>query len=220
VDFYKNMRVKGVRFNFQNPSQCKHGPNMFTSVSTLLQRIHNLLPFTMSYVQSLDSKAQLEYDMFTRLEQAAGSQNMSFRRNITNGDTIDLFINDVPIQAKFRSLPARKCKIFDINLQKGAGRLTQKGKGFVAHLRQPYHINDPFKCVIIELGGDSGCPTKYHNQFCIIPKSVLVNRGYLTSDVNKGKHKMCVCPPDYNGKHWSKQYWNRWDLLDSTIKTN
>ena len=36
---------------------------------------------------------------------------------------------------------------------------------------------------------------------------MLIERGILQSSICKGKGSLCICPPDYDKLHWSKQFW-------------
>ena len=94
------------------------------------------------------------------------------------------------------------------------------GKCACQNYKQSYNITDPFEYAIIELGGNRESDnledkTKYHNQFCIIPKSELINQGILRNDelndkgeiLCKGKESIYICPSDYEKDHWCKQYW-------------
>jgi len=135
------------------------------------------------------------------LDQVCKQHNLVWKRNPTNGDTIDGWIDEIPIQAKFCSKNfAIKVKTYPITTQKSAGIHYQN-----------YHVNDPFSYIIVEVGGTHDEPDKYRGQFCVIPKSTLVEQGVLESETCLGKHCMYICPPDYVREHWSKKYWNNWD---------
>jgi len=53
----------------------------------------------------------------------------------------------------------------------------------------------------------------YLDNFCIIPSSVLINKGILKTSEQKGKLGLSICPPDYEKDHWSKEYWNNFSQL-------
>jgi len=71
-----------------------------------------------------------------------------------------------------------------------------------------YCANDPFEYLVSEVGGTKEEPTKYHGQFCFIPKTTLIEWNVLRTSTHKGKNSICICPPDYHDdKHWSKKFW-------------
>jgi hypothetical protein len=90
---------------------------------------------------------------------------------------------------------------YKINISKSNGIF--KGK----ILKKPYHADDEFHYLIVEIGGKKDNLEKYHNYFCVIPKSVLIERKHLTVGNKMGKMSVMICPPDYPKDHWSKQYW-------------
>jgi hypothetical protein len=144
-----------------------------------------------------------------RLESACKGQNMSFRRNDTNSDTIDLFINDIPGQAKYCGTSNTT---FSVTTAKSAGILNGK------QVFRPYAASDPFEFLIVEVGGRKDHIDKYHGSFCIIPKSALIIKEILPSPTTCGRVCTGVCAPDYHKDHWTKQYWNRFDLLQNHLK--
>ena len=86
-------------------------------------------------------------------------------------------------------------------MHKISGHLNTK------QLEVPYTIDD-FDYMVVELGGVVGDESKYKNNFCILPKSILIEQRILKSDTCPGKYSFCVCPPDYKRSHWSKSFWN------------
>ena len=145
--------------------------------------------------------------MLARLEQFCIDKNLTFRRHTTSGDTIDCFINNAAIQTKFCSLNVVNGCTYLINTSKGATTIDG------CRRTQSYHVNDPFKFLIVEIGGTRESPSKYIGQFCILPKDELVSRNILASLEYRGKKGISICPPDYIKPHWSKTHWNNTSLL-------
>ena len=54
---------------------------------------------------------------------------------------------------------------------------------------------------------------KVPDKFCVIPKSVLVEKGYVKTDHQLGHEFLSVLAPDSTGEHWTKVYWNNFDVF-------
>jgi hypothetical protein len=143
-----------------------------------------------------------EYNCTLRLEDWCKPRSHTYRRNITNGNTIDVFINDIPIQVKYRSINKLRQLTYEIHIVKSTGIFNDD------KIKMNYTINDPFEYLVSEVGGTIEEPTKYQGQFCFIPKSELIKRSVLRTSTHKGQDSIFICPPDYyNNKHWSKKFW-------------
>ena len=98
----------------------------------------------------------------------------------------------------------------------------KKSSGFIGekHIYSSYAYGE-FDFLIAEIGGTRFSeddtiikePDKYLNNFMIIPAAVLKERGFLNENGIGGKVDVCICPPDYKNSHWTKQYWNNFDVL-------
>jgi len=198
IEFAGNIINKYRRFNFLNLA-----PGMYIEPQHLVWAIKQLLPLAADYNEVEDIKSSnilLEVNMLQRLERFYESEKLRFRRHTTSSDSIDCFINDLPIQTKFRSSNKADGYTFMIHTVKGS-------------VKKSYHVNDPFNFIIVELGGSPNQPEKYLGQFCIIPKDELHNQKILAFDDYIGKQAMSICPPDYKNGHWSKPYWGKVSLL-------
>ena len=208
LQFVKNIKTKGLTLAFLS-GKSKYETIMYRDEESFTKRLIELIPESIDYILDLHITGMMEHKMFQRLESFCLSYNSTFKRNNTDSTDVDLFINKIPCQAKYCSLNVKAGFIYSININKHLGDKKQ----------QPYNINDSFEFVIIEIGGirseNDYDKTKYHNHFCIIPKSELIIQRILRNDnldengemICKGKMRMCICPPDYPKDHWSKKYW-------------
>jgi hypothetical protein len=96
---------------------------------------------------------------------------------------------------------------FRTSSQKCSGSI----RGRIVHV--PYASDEAFDFVIFEGGGTKDAPDKYLGQFCIIPKSVLAERGVLSAESIPGRVGFAIVVPDGPDSHWSKPYWNAWGPL-------
>ncbi len=200
VDFSKNIMHSALPFN---NTTSKYKDIMFIDEKDFLKRIIELIPLSIDYSGFISSESVMkEYNSALRLEDWCKVKGYRYRRNITNGTTIDLYINDISIQAKYRTLNVSGQYTYQINITKSAGLFHSK------RIKMSCTIDEPFEYLMIEVGGIEKEPTKYNGQFCFIPKSVLIERKVLRTSTHKGRTSICVCPPDYHDEtHWSKKYW-------------
>jgi hypothetical protein len=191
--------------------QCRHRDSMFTDEKAFVRRIATLLPSAAAMTFGKCASHQKEFAMTGRFAKFCVNHDLSFRPNDTAGNTVDGFVGDIPVQLKYRGKHCANQSTYHVGTKKQAGRL--KGKS----IARPYDESDPFDFIIVELGGDDEHPTKWHGQFCIIPKAELVRQKILRNATCDGKVTMSICPPDYSLKRqWSKRFWNAVDLLKPT----
>jgi len=205
LEFAKNITNTKLTLTFNYPDAINRDI-MYTDEKEFLEKIVELIPKSENYSGFISSESIMkEYNCALRLEDWCKIHGRKYRRNITNGTngtTIDLFIDDIPIQAKYRSINKGKASTYEIHITKCAGTLNGK------KIPMNYEVSDPFEYLVVEAGGTEEEPTKYHGQFCFIPKSELIKRKVLRSSTNKGQNSIMICPPDYhNNKHWSKKFW-------------
>lgn len=146
-----------------------------------------------------------EYQMTERFIKKCLEYNLQFNKNVSNFDAIDGKINDKNIQLKFSSIIGSKGGYtYYIHSMKCAGH-TGKIQTYV-----PYDEDDKIDLIIVEIDNKKN---KYLNNFCIIPKEELIKQKIIKTSNEEGKKQFCICIPEYEKSHWSKKYWNRFDLL-------
>jgi hypothetical protein len=103
LEFAKNIIPETLGLVFNCPTS-KYKDIMFTDEKEFLKRIIELISKSIDYSGFLSSETvTIEYNSSLRLEDWCKPRGHNYRRNITNGTTIDVFINDIPIQAKYVS---------------------------------------------------------------------------------------------------------------------
>lgn len=109
-----------------------------------------------------------ESESLDRLNNYCKLNNYSYKRNNTNGDVIDCFINDYKIQHK--SCSPEKGNYYSCPIKKGNGN----GK-------QPYSDKDDIDFFIFEI-----VDKKHQNNFFIISKKKLIEKGFIKTENQKG----------------------------------
>jgi hypothetical protein len=178
--------------------------DMFCDEGECMGRVAEMLRSTLIVTDIRDhltGTQLIEYDSLERLATLCTAYDHIFTRNTTNSTTVDGFIDDTPIQCKYRNLSQGSSVVFRITCHKSCGTIDGR------RISQPYSITDDFEYLVVELGGTLSEPEKYQGQFCIIPKDILVQEGILKTDTQPGRMAITICPPDYTKPHWSKTYW-------------
>ena len=64
---------------------------------------------------------------------------------------------------------------------------------------------------------------QFHNNFMIIPRSVMIKQEIFASDISRGSQSFSIRDPLYEGDHWSIPYWNKipdeWVIPPKFVKT-
>lgn len=205
LDFAKNIKVKKLSLPFGS-MKSKYENIMFTDIKKFINKLIDLIPFSSQYNIISDSISK-EKESLENLENYCKKNNLTFERNNTNGNTIDGIINNLSFQSKFVSFNKKNQITYIIDSQKSSGRLNGKS------IKKNYEEND-FDIMIIEIGGTQKDPDKCKNNFCFIPKNILIEQNILKTNTSKGKKAFYICPPDYNKIHWSKKYWNNISIFE------
>jgi hypothetical protein len=202
LDFAGNINVKRLSLVY-NYNKSKYSNIMYKTKEEFIRKILELIPLSQciqNIVDLLTETQKKEFYMKERLKEKCKSLNLLYRDNTHNHNTIDCYINNIPIQLKYASLNQNYRNTIQVTMRKSFGRL--KGQC----VKQSYHINDEFNFIIIELDN-------YHNQFCILPKKELANKKCISTNDIIGSGMCYVMPPDIKIKHWTKIYWENWNLL-------
>lgn len=201
IEFAGNFKEQNPCFTF-NCTDSKYKDIMFTDknifIKTIIANINDSVT-NLKIEDQLTECQKKEYFMRQRLKLFCENHDMSYRDNITNSNTIDCYINDIPIQLKYTGSKPKNTKVYLIRCHKTAGIIDKKC------IPKPYHINDGFEYIIVEL-------YTYHNQFCILPKKELHKLGTIADNNGQKGHKSTtISPPDYERKHWTLPFWNNWN---------
>jgi len=204
VMFYRDIKhLQMVKLNYTPHG--KYKDFLYTDVELFTVKLTELIPLS-STINTMASTHKKEYESLNRLAVFCKDNQLSYKRNESNGDAVDGFINNYTFQAKFRSVNEKKSETYVISCCKSAGYIGKKRIG------KPYEIGD-FDFLVVELGGTTTEPDKYKGSFFIIPTQALIERGIMKTDTCAGKRCFCICPPDYVKPHWSKPFWDNTEVI-------
>jgi hypothetical protein len=176
---------------------------MYDNLEIFKSKLTEYIPLSATE-NSLYKTMKKEHESLQRLLRECEKRGLDFRRNITNGNATDGYINDFKIQGKYRSKWDYTRPT--IQIKKFGG--TFNGK----KLKSAYEEKD-FQYLVIEIGGPVDDPEKYHGYFCIIPMEILLERGAIRTETCDGKLDLNIQPPDYPHNHWTKPYWNNFSVF-------
>ena len=206
LEFSGNIKVKRLSLSYDY-KKSKYQNIMFTNIEKFTSKLIELIPQSCNTDNSSTLSIDKEQISLLRLKKICDNNNLKYEKNKTNGDTIDCFINNFKIQAKFVSTNCKNTATYNVTSNKSCGRL--KGK----QIKRNYEEND-FDMIIVEVGGIKDNENKYINNFCFIPKDILIEQNILKTTTCKGKKSFSVCQPDYEREHWSKKYWNNISVFE------
>jgi hypothetical protein len=201
-----NVKCLKLTFGYQFS---KYKNKLFQSKEDFTEYLVSKIPFSTS-INNISKNILDEKESFQRLEVYCKNNNITYVRNSTNGNSIDVFLNGLRCQAKYASLNTSESNNYRIGNVKNCGRILDNGKTRI--IKRPYHKDD-FDIFIVNLGGTTKEPDKYKNDFMFIPMKDLDELGIMKNDTVDGKVTFQVCPPDYKKAHWSKKYWNNSSCL-------
>ena len=135
-----------------------------------------------------------ENKMMKELEEKCKENNLSFESCNTSDSPIDVYINEKKVQCKYSSQIINN--LYDFKLKHIIDNIAD----------QPYSKNDVDLFIFKHEKEES---------FYIIPQKVLLHFDYLTTEKIKGKIRINLAPSLYKEYHWTKQFINRFDLINN-----
>ena len=138
-----------------------------------------------------------EHKMIKELEKKCIEKGLFFEPHTSADSPIDVIINGKKVQCKYSS--ELNYNLYKFNLQH---IIDNK-------ISQPYSENDVDLFIFKHQKEDS---------FYIIPENVLLHFGYLKTDEISGKLGINLAPSLYEEDHWTKQFIDRFDLIDNEYK--
>ena len=149
---------------------------------------------------SLSPACAVEYQSLQRLEKICGERKLQFQTRKNNWTRVDFKIERFTIQCK--ASHAKTDNFFHFTIEK-----WQKS----TQCKVPYHADDPIDFFIFNM-----ITVDDPNRFYIIPKNILVRRGYLTSSASVGKAAINLPMKDYEPDHWSKEFLDNYPLFTNS----
>lgn len=176
------------------------------NIQEFKKRLIDQIPLSTTEIYFSESTKK-DLDSMEKVRIFCMEKGLEFKRNITNGDAVDAFINGHRIQVKYRA--SNGDFVVKVNLKKGSGFIKKKP---IARC----YDEDDFDFLIILIGnfGDEiKGDENYKGKFCIIPSEELKKQKILRTEEHDGKITMYLYPPNTLIDHWTKPYWNNIDLL-------
>lgn len=202
VEFAKNITVKRLRLDFDYKFS-KYNDIMMTNesdfINTIIKKLKNSIDF-ISIEEQLSETGKKEYKMIQNFKKFCIKNNLEYTTNNTNTNSIDGYINKIPVQLKYATFNQKNRKTIQITVRKSGGSLNGK------RIKIPYHVNDGFKLLIIQLSNSD-------YDFCIIPIEKLKEIGCISGDNKVGTGICYISPVDYGKPHWSIIYWNNLEKI-------
>ena len=182
----------------------------FTEEKLFVDKLVQLLPDSCNFIRDVGKTTECELESLTRLEETCKNNNSTYRKNDTNGNAIDCFINGIPCQAKCTSQRKSPHK-FQTNFHKSAG--TVNGN----QISKPYSVDDGFDFLIVEVKDKENENTTSPNlpNFYIIPKQDLVKKKILSTSTEPGRFSLSVACPKTTKPHWTTPFLNKFDVFVS-----
>jgi len=202
LEFAGNINVKRLALFFNN-NKSKYKNIMFRSEEDFINNIIKKLSLSTNVknlTETFTESQKKEYHMRQRLKEKCIKLNLLYKDNDVNHNTVDCYINNIPIQLKYASINQTHRKTIAITMRKSCGRIGLR------NVKQSYNIDDTFEFIIIEIENAL-------SNFCIIPKQELANKKCISTDDTIGSGICYVMPYNNNIEHWSNNYWDKWDLL-------
>jgi len=199
--FYKKeIKLSNISFSFGN-GRSKHKDFIFTSPLKFLNKLEQMLQNSCFYDGNDISKVFLqEKNHLIRLNKKCDDLKLEFALN-NEITAIDCFINNYNIQCKTTN--NLQYNLYNAVIVKSGGRVNSK------RTQQPYSDKDNIDFFIFEI-------MDYQNFFYIIPIDIMIQKGFIKTNIQTGKHTVSLPNPTLKSDHWAKKYINNFDLL----KTN
>jgi len=202
VIFYSETNGKTINFSKTNNSSY-----LINDIEIFKQQIFEKSAKS-TIIENVDDYSPIycrqETESLRRFNTIYKTYDTSFVRSFIRADIVDATANNRNLQFKSGGSTASNSSMYVLVLSKLNGTI-----------RIPYNINDKIDFFIFNI-----VVGKYWNDFYIIPKDVLHKLGYISDSINPGKLVIHLPPPDYEEKHWSKIYLNKFEQISLNLKIN
>lgn len=195
LSYWKDIKhLDNLSLSFKNKKSL-YREMMFVDEEIFLNKLVDNIP--LSTTENIIYESALkEIESFKRLDEKCQKRGLHFRRNDSNGDSVDVFINGKRCQGKYSN--RNKNNYYIISSCKVIGKIKNKNV-------QDSYEEDDFDFLIAEIGGNDV------GNFCIIPMKVLIERKIIKHGELNGKTAFTLLPPDLSSEKWYHQYWNNFE---------
>jgi hypothetical protein len=144
------------------------------------------------------SKTNLqEYESLERFQIKCKENKLKYEQSETTDDIVDCYVNKKKVQHKSSD---------NLVWSKYEFAVKRTGKNI------PYSENDDIDLFIFEITNDT-----YKNNFFIIPKQILIDKGIISTEEQSGKTRLKFPLKnlwDNENNHWTLEYLNKFDLFE------
>ena len=123
LEFTGNIKVKRLSLSYDY-IKSKYQNIMFTNIEKFTSKLIELIPQSCNTDNSSSLCIDKEQISLLRLKKFCVNNNLKYEKNKTNGDTIDCFINNFKIQAKFVSTNRKNTTTYNVTSNKSLELFT------------------------------------------------------------------------------------------------
>lgn len=194
---YKDCSKTGLNLIFNPNTKSKYSQYCYTDLEKFIKNLSILLPKSNVYEPVIAISTYKEKEMLNMLEDNCLELNYTYNREKTNMTVIDCRINNYRIQCKSSSKLHRLKYKFGMKKSKS----SENSRKAI-----PYEDTDPIDFFIFNI-------IENPNDFFIVPKNILIEKGFITTKSNKGKTDIYIYSPDSDKEDWVLEYLNNFELL-------
>jgi hypothetical protein len=196
----KYVGKRGLTFSFYS-KKTKYDDNMYRDYNVFLEALKTEIKNSMFVTKKifktqLTSEQLLEYESIERFKKICDKHKLPIERCSKAQKKYDITVNNKFIQCKCSTSVSYDQIRFKIH----------KSNGKNNHI--PYDGSDEIDFVMLESGLDK-------NNFYIIPKHILVEKNYFSSENNAGRTQLPITNKalKLEKRHWTDEYYNAFNLL-------
>jgi hypothetical protein len=200
--FYKDCPKSGPTLPFKSIKTSKYRDNMFIDIDEFKNKLYEMMKDSNIYKEDISKTTKKEKDSVNRLKEACIKYNLPFVISESFISIYDCLINNHKVQC--RSSNQEHGYQYNFSLSKSHKMIHFKKTS------RKYNEDDDIDIFIFEI-------ISQPNIFYIIPKNILVEKGYIESKNYKGKTGITIPLVGNTNKnlmsYWTLDYVNRFDLL-------
>jgi hypothetical protein len=193
---------RGLTFSFYS-EKTKYDEHMYRDYNKFTKDFQNQVSTSMIVTDKIFKNCftamQLsEYESIERFQTVCKEKNIIVERCSLAQKKYDIIVNGKFVQCKFTTRKSHNQIRFHLSKSNGQS------------IEIPYDESDEIDFVMAESGYDKG-------NFYIIPKNILVDKEYFSSENSVGRTNLDVLDKsnaDITKYHWSNHYYNAFNLLE------
>ena len=187
--------IEKLEFDYRNKNS-KNYKFMYTDLNKFLKdlmyKLENSKIFDKYDIKNLAVKQEIE--SMDRLKSKCKEHNLNFEFYDTHISPIDCIINSKNIQCKSTSAKSSNSSYVVQLCKRNIGKIV------------PYSDNDKIDFFIFEV-------ITFEYNFYIVPINILIEKGYIHTNIKKGKTQLIIPINQDNKNNWIDIYKNNFNLL-------